>query len=187
MSEAKKLREPTCYNCPHRVHYGGDVPMKKYGVMMRLGDVFCVFGKKARRFKRSDPKLKVPQWCPRRLPLRKLRIYDFQDAGARLLHERLCWDLGRDLAPGGYQYAVTHEADTDLTAEEFLERSRYETDAELLGGMTAARYQVVEIDDGLLPAFFYKADEGWRYEPYFDAASAQKRSGHKNGRNGVGE
>ena len=59
MNEVKKLREPTCYNCPHRVHYGGDVPMKKYGVMMRLGDVFCVFGKKARRFKKSDPKLKV--------------------------------------------------------------------------------------------------------------------------------
>ena len=55
MNEVKKLREPTCYNCPHRVHYGGDVPMKKYGVMMRLGDVFCVFGKKARRFKKSDP------------------------------------------------------------------------------------------------------------------------------------
>lgn len=186
MSEVKKLREPTCYNCPHRVHYGGDVPMKKYGVMMRLGDVFCVFGKKARRFKRSDPKLKVPQWGPRRLPLRKLRIYDFQDAGARLLHERLCWDLGKDLAPGGYQYAVTHEADTDLTAEEFLERSRYETDAELLGGMTVARYQVVEIDDGLLPAFFYKAEKGWRYEPYFDASSAQKHSARKK-RNGVSE
>lgn len=56
MNEVKKLREPTCYNCPHRVHYGGDVPMKKYGVMMRLGDVFCVFGKKARRFKKSDPR-----------------------------------------------------------------------------------------------------------------------------------
>lgn len=74
MSEVKVLREPTCYNCPHRVHYGGDVPMKKYGVMMRLGDVFCVFGKKAQRFKKSDPKFKVPQWCPRRLPARKLRM-----------------------------------------------------------------------------------------------------------------
>ena len=80
--------------------------------------------------------------------MRKLRIYDFQDARARLLHERLCWDLGRDVTPGGYQYAVEHEADTDLTARDFLERSRYETDAELLGGVTAARYQVVEIEDG---------------------------------------
>ena len=186
MSEVKKLREPTCYNCPHWVHYGGDVPMKKYGVMMRLGDTFCIFKKKARRFKKSDPKLKVPQRCPRRLPMRKLRIYDFQDAGARLLHERLCWDLGRDLMPGGYQYAVEHEADTDLTAKEFLERSRYETDAELLGGVTAARYQVVEIDDGLMPAFFYKTGKGWRYEPYFDAASAQKHSAHKKER-GVSE
>lgn len=74
-----------------------------------------------------------------------------------------------------------------LTAKEFLDRSRYESDAELLGGMTAAKHQVVEIDDGLMPAFFYKTEKGWRYEPYFDAASAQKRSGHKNGRNGVGE
>lgn len=44
-----------------------------------------------------------------------------------------------------------------MTARDFLERSRYETDAELLGGVTAARYQVVEIEDGLMPAFFYKA------------------------------
>lgn len=86
----------------------------------------------------------------------------------------------------GYQYAVEHEADTDLTARDFLERSRYETDAELLGGVTAARYQVVEIEDGLMPAFFYKAAKGWRYEPYFDASSAQKRSAHKKER-GVSE
>lgn len=173
MSEEKKLREPTCYHCPNRLHYSGQFPMKQHGVMMRLGDTFCVFKKKARRFKKSDPKSKVPQWCPRRLPVRKLRIYGFRDTGAQLLHERLCWDLGRDLSPEGYKYAVEHELDTDLTARDFLDRSRYETDAELLGGMTAARYQVVEIDDGLMPAFFYKTSEGWRYEPYFNAAAAQ--------------
>lgn len=186
MSEVKKLREPTCYNCPYQFHYGGNFPMKKYGVMMRLGDVFCTFGKKTRRFKKSDPKIKVPQWCPRRLPVRKLRIYGFQDAGAWLLHERLCRDLGRDLSPEGRKYAVEHEADTPLTAREFLERSCYETDADLLGGVTATMYQVVEIDDGLMPAFFYKTETGWRYEPYFDAASAQKRSAHKK-ESGVSE
>ena len=186
MSEEMKLRDPTCHNCPHWVHYGGDFPMKKYGVMMRLGDTFCAFGKRARRFKKSDPKLKVPQWCPRRLPRRKLRIYGFRDAGEQLLHERLCWDLGRDLSPDGHKYTVEHEADTDLTAADFLERSPYEPDADLLGGVTVTRYQVVELDDGLRPAFFYKTEKGWRYEPYFDASSAQKHSTRKKKR-GVSE
>ncbi|MFR8333608.1 MAG: hypothetical protein ACLU9S_15655 [Oscillospiraceae bacterium] len=74
--------------------------MKKYGVMMRLGDVFCVFGKKARRFKKSDPKLKVPQWCPRRLPMRKLRILRLSGCQSSAATRRLCWDLGRDVTPG---------------------------------------------------------------------------------------
>ena len=175
MSEVKKLREYTCSECPHRLYYREAAPKKKHGVTLRPGDTVCIFGKKARRFKKRDSKVKVPQWCPKRRPVRTLRIYDFQDAATRMLHERLCWDLGRDLTPGGYQYAVKHEADTDLTAREFWERSRYETDAELLDGMTAARYQVVEIDDGLKPEFFYKTEEGWRHEPQFNTADALGR------------
>lgn len=179
MSETVKLREPTCHQCPHRFLYEGRLPMKKYGINMKPYEVFCTFEKRARRFQKRDPQVRVPQWCPKRLKTRKLRVYGFQDAGMWLLHERLCRDLGKDLSPEGRHYAVEHEADTDLTAKEFLERSSIESDTELLGGVTVAVHQVVEIDDGLRPAFFYKTENGYRYEPYFNAAAAQKPSPRK--------
>ena len=145
MSEGMKLREPSCYQCQHRYCYEGHLPMKKQGVNMKFGDVFCTFGKRARRFRKRDPQLKVPQWCPRRLVMRKLRIYP----------------------PEGRHYVLEQEKDTTLTAREFLSRTGSETDGELLDGVTLAVHQVLEIDDGLQPVFFYKTKEGYRYEPFF--------------------
>lgn len=173
MSETTKLRQPTCHDCASRFQYDGSLPMKKHGVNMRPGEVFCTFEKKARRFQKNDPRVHVPQWCPKRLKVRKLRIYGFKDAGEWMLHERLCRDLGKDLSPEGFRYAVEHEMDTELTTKEFLERSLNETDAELLNGVTLTRYQVLEINDGLRPVFLYKTDAGYRYEPYFDAKAAE--------------
>lgn len=34
--------------------------------MMHMGERFCLGGKKARRFKKRDPAIDVPGWCPRR-------------------------------------------------------------------------------------------------------------------------
>ena len=167
MSEGMKLREPSCYQCQHRYCYEGHLPMKKQGVNMKFGDVFCTFGKRARRFRKRDPQLKVPQWCPRRLVMRKLRIYGFQDAGLWALHEKLCADLGRELSPEGRHYVLEQEKHTTLTAREFLSRTGSETDGELLDGVTLAVHQVLEIADGLQPVFFYKTKEGYRYEPFF--------------------
>ena len=59
------LRKPTCADCPHNLQYMERLPIKKKGVTMHLGERFCVAGKRARKFKRSDPKTYVPSWCPR--------------------------------------------------------------------------------------------------------------------------
>lgn len=59
------LRKPTCSDCPHNLQYMERLPIKKKGVTMHLGERFCVAGKRARKFKRSDPKTYVPSWCPR--------------------------------------------------------------------------------------------------------------------------
>ena len=59
-------RKPNCYGCPDDFWYTHPVPMRKQGVMMHLGERFCLGSKKARRFKRSDPQNNVPGWCPRR-------------------------------------------------------------------------------------------------------------------------
>ena len=61
------LRRPTCSGCPHDLYYSGAIPQRAMGVTMHPGERFCTGGKRARRFKRSDPKIYVPNWCPRNL------------------------------------------------------------------------------------------------------------------------
>jgi len=62
MSDAPRM--PTCIGCLHKITHESPIPMKKMGVMMHMGEKFCIGGKRARRFKRSDPKLYAPDWCP---------------------------------------------------------------------------------------------------------------------------
>ena len=69
------LRKPTCADCPHNLQYMERLPIKKKSVTMHLGERFCVAGKRARKFKRSDPKTYVPSWCPRLKAPCELRIY----------------------------------------------------------------------------------------------------------------
>ena len=73
------LRKPTCADCPHNLQYMERLPIKKKGVTMHLGERFCVAGKRARKFKRSDPKTYVPSWCPRLKAPCELRIYGFKN------------------------------------------------------------------------------------------------------------
>ena len=69
------LRCPSCTGCPHDLYFGEAIPKKQFSVMMHCGEHFCTGGKKARRFKRSDPKIAVPQWCPKRKSPCELRVY----------------------------------------------------------------------------------------------------------------
>lgn len=179
-SNRPKLREPSCHNCPSHFRYEGNFAIKKSGLTMHPGERFCTFQKKVRRFQKRDPVVRVPSWCPKRLEKRKLRIYGFKDAESWLLHERLCHDLGKDLSPEGRHYIVEQEMDTELTAKEFWERSLSETDAALLDGVTLTQYQVLEIDDGLQPAYFYKTGHGYAYEPFFNAKAALPLTTRKN-------
>lgn len=54
-----KVYQPMCSGCPHDLYYSGSIPQKQFGVMMHCGEHFCTGGKRARRFKRSDPKIRV--------------------------------------------------------------------------------------------------------------------------------
>ena len=53
-------KKPACFGCPDDLRYSDPIPKKNMGVMMHMGERFCTGGKKARRFKRSDPKITVP-------------------------------------------------------------------------------------------------------------------------------
>lgn len=167
------IRRPTCAGCEHRFVYGGNFPQRRNGVMMHGGETFCLGGKKAIRFRRSDPKVHIPNWCPKQKLPHALRIYCFRNQNERMLHDMLCHSLGQELAPEARRYAVEHELTTELSAAEFWKRCDLEPCGNLLQ-MAVYRHQVVEIDDGIKPMCFYCAEHGYEYAPYFNTATARK-------------
>nr|WP_325212955.1 hypothetical protein [uncultured Oscillibacter sp.] len=149
--------------------------MRRQGVMMHMNERFCLGGKKARRFKKSDPQKYVPGWCPRRKNPCEWRLYGFKSHCEELLHFRLCQDIGETLLPTEHRYALLCEGRTDLSPREFW--TRCETTLDPTEGILenpVEMYQVLEIDDGLKPAFFYKTERGFQFVSTFRAEIARK-------------
>ncbi len=167
------VRKPACSDCPHELRYGDPIPKKQFGVMMHMGERFCTGGKRARRFKSSDPKIYVPSWCPRRKSPCEVRVYTLKSAFDRLLHYQLTYDLGQAFSPGGHHYALRAQTHTLLTPHEFWARCSAEPCENLLD-IPVRSYEVVEIDDGLKPVFFYKHDGIYDLVIRFDAEAAKK-------------
>ena len=166
-------RKPTCAECPHNLYYSDSIPKRAMGVMMHLGERFCTGGKKARRFKRGDPKIYVPSWCPKRKSPCELRIYVFKSAGSWYLHRLLEQDLGRNLSPDGSHYALEQSLTTELAPWEFWKRLEQSSYRELLD-VSLEPHSVVEIDDGLKPVSFCYRDGTFVMVPFFDADVARK-------------
>ena len=168
-------RKPNCYGCPDDFWYTHPVPMRKQGVMMHLGERFCLGSKKARRFKRNDPQNSVPGWCPRRKDPCELRVYGFKSSYEELLHFRLCQNLGETLSPSEFRYALIYEGRTELSPREFWACCETTPDPtkEILESPMEI-YQVLEIDDGLKPVFFYKTEQGFKMLYSFNTEIARK-------------
>ena len=138
--------------------------------------------RKPRRFKRSDPKYKPPKWCPRLISPPVCRVYGFVDEKSEFLE----WCLNRrDYKPGAHisasesRYTLRCEANLRLTAKQFYDAAQggsvesifSDVEAELEYG------EVIEIDDGLKPYYFYCMN--WsRMVPVFsfDRSQVQKKS-----------
>lgn len=171
-SEALALRRPNCYACPSKLHYAESIPKKQFGVMMHMGDTFCVHQKKAHHFKVRELN-SVPAWCPKSKSPRELRVYALKDTQAWFMHQQLCAALGRDISPESHRYALLYELHTELTAKDFWTQCPQHTASNLIG-VAVHRYDVVEIDDGLKPVFFYKTADGYDIAPFFTADVARK-------------
>ena len=72
-----------------------------------------------------------------------------------------------------YRYAVRHEATSTLSPYEFWKRCETEAESELLP-VPITLHEVVEIDDGLKPTFFYKTTSGFKIAYGFKPAAAHK-------------
>ncbi len=165
------LRRPSCVSCPHDLHFGDLVPKKQYGVMMHCGEHFCTGGKRARRFKRSDPKTAVPQWCPKRKSPCEVRIYALKSDRDRQMFLCLSGDPDDPLYISEYRYALASSTKIELTPQEFWSSCQNEPYTELLDA-DIPLYSVVEIDDGLAPSFFYRTADGLRIVPRFNTEKA---------------
>lgn len=169
----KRLTEPSCTGCPHDLSYLDSIPQRKFGVMMHCGEHYCTGGKRARRFKCRDPKIHVPKWCPKRKDPCELRIYTLKNEDEWLLHHMLSQGMGHAASPAGHRYALCFEGTTELSPCEFWRHCELEPAADLLS-LQIELYEVLEIDDGLGSAFFYKGRTDLRVVSDFDTERAWK-------------
>ena len=151
MSKKISFPEPSCrYSCPH---------FKTVGSLLNETHYCMKKGKKGKRFLKKDSKLKPPVWCPLRLTSTVCRIYGFRDA----LQERLAFDewLSIDPAkvgwyfPMSHRYQVRQEISLGLIAEQFYTAAQEQTVDEILNGVPVQNGELIEIDNGLAPYFFY--------------------------------
>lgn len=174
----ENMTNPTCQMCDAHYHFEGKVSMELYGVMMQPCESYCVAGKRARRFRASDPKRKPPAWCPRRKSPCEFRIYGFISEQAMLMHLFLASDIGDTVNPYEHRYGLRYEGVTELTPKEFWRRLNDGGIKEVLP-VPVQLYEIVEVDDGLKPVCFYRALSGYRVVSYFKTSDARKRTAYK--------
>lgn len=163
----KGPRQFACPTCQQSYTNMGVEPVVKNGVSMNWGDRFCLGGKRPRRFRKSDPSLKVPSWCPRRKTPTEVRIYGFKSFRDWFCHNEACKRSKKTIWPSEFRYVLEKELTTPLTARDFWKRLETEP-AEALLGCEIECYQVVEFDDGIAPIFFYRSERGFHVLVYFN-------------------
>lgn len=148
-----KVTQPRCAGRDCCEYVSGSVSKKVKGVFLKSGCRYCIGGKRARQFKSSDPKIYVPSWCPLHKTPATLRIYCYKDSQTAFLRFLMQND-DVPYTPSGYEYAVRYKGTTERTARELDDWDGNETLAAFLS-VPVHTDEVIEIDDGLTPYYFY--------------------------------
>ena len=147
---------PTCPGCQYHQSVGDGLVQTRYcnGFDKK---------RKSKRFKRSDPKYKPPKWCPRLISPPVCRVYGFVNEESEFLE----WCLNRrDYKPGACiipqpsHYRLRLEVSLGKTAKQFYDATQLEPLSNIFSsyGAQVGPGEIVEIDDGLKPYYFYCAD-----------------------------
>ena len=169
----RKVDKPRCGSRPCYLYCSGDIPQKVKGKILLPGKRYCAGGKRIKPFRSSDPKVYSPSWCPLRKAPAELRIYCLKSSFTRMVAYMLRQN-GVDISPSAADYAVRYEGTTDLTAKEF-QQELHEASVDKLLGTAVHTGEIVEIDDGLTPYYFFFSEK--RPMPYviwFDGEIARK-------------
>lgn len=122
--------------------------------------------RKSKRFNRSDPKYKPPKWCPRLISPPACRVYGFVDRDSELMHWMLnsnnVWNCERaaHISVSERHYRLRLEVSLGMTAKQFYDATQSEPLSNIFSsyGAQVEPGEIVEIDDGLKPYYFYCAD-----------------------------
>ena len=153
MSRKYTFPVPGCRECPHHQRVGSLCCETRYcnGFKRR----------KPKRFGRSDPVFKAPKWCPRRITPPICRVHGFKDE--RSAYMDLLWraeyHAGRleTVSPSPFHYAPRTEIPLGMTARQFFDATQEGPLADILPEKVSDG-EIIEIDDGLRPYYFYKLD-----------------------------
>ena len=169
----EKISRFCCRDCPDCFTYGESVPKKVPGAFLKFGMRYCRGGKKTREFKRRDPKVYPPSWCPKLKSPAEYRVYAYKDTDAWYIHHMMRLH-GLSDKPRGNEFAVRVEGFTTLSARDFWEEVEFKYASEILG-IPVHGDEVIEIDDGLRPCFFHVVKD-WDVEvlTYFQRDEARE-------------
>ena len=138
---------PSCLNCQYQLVMGDSVSETRYCTGFQK--------KKPRRFRKSDPRIKPPKWCPQRLSPPVCRIYGFADKNSELMEFMLRNDLGF-IHPSPRHYKLRMEVSLGLTAKDFFTETQKEYLENILPPEAQVKSgEIIEIDDGFRPYSFY--------------------------------
>ena len=142
--------EENCWNCQFYQKVGSLASETRYCHGFKR--------KKARRFRSSDPLIKAPKWCPRRISPPICRIYGFKDERSEYIERLFHRDYGKDkyASPSLQHYAPRKEISLGLTAKRFYDEVQNHPLHEVLPPDADVKDgEIIEIDDGLKPYYFY--------------------------------
>lgn len=165
----RKVHKPKCIDCEFRIVSCED----HKSTVLQLGKHYCSYGNKYREFKKIDPKVYPPSWCPKLKSPSEFRIYDFKDSEAWLLYQM----SKTSSAPPSYRCAVRLSGTIWLSPVEFFRRA-LESDVSILLGVAVQSGEIIEIDDGLKPYCFYYSHRSVDVLTHWDPEKAQRNFYH---------
>jgi len=172
------IRRFMCIECPYHKTHNSFEPIKIDGRSFNCGDQYCIGGKKAKRFRPSDPKVYPPTWCPRRKSPIEYRVYAYKDRRKLLMHQ---WYESEGLidTPYGSQFFLRTEGNTNYNASAFQKEIEHRHPSDILG-IPIHDCEVIEIDDGLEPYYFHVTKKGIQVLFRFNANEAKQNKYQEN-------
>ena len=156
MSKKPTFPEPGCWGCSHHMVQGKFPCETRY--CMGTGR------KRGKRFKKSDPQCKAPRWCPKRLSPKICRVYRLSGENERLMEQMRRAEMRPQKHKNysvfwhRYEQEPRYESPIFLTAKQFYEQANRERADNILEDFQTEYGDVIEIDDGLQPYYFYCFD-----------------------------